>query len=150
MTKYTSLKSFYAADSQSHPYEPLSYENAGTYTTALQDAYLYYKSLFKELQLLGSDVSEGKKTLKAAEPQETLSAANESTSDKKDDHSEKSVELVDKPVTDGASLDLPKAHVVHEPYAGTILGLEKAKRDVRIMMGRIVREVSDHYQSCSR
>lgn len=44
---------------------PLSYENAGTYTGVLQDAYLDYKHLYKQVHLLGNDVDSGRKLLVA-------------------------------------------------------------------------------------
>lgn len=37
----------------------------------------------------------------------------------------------------------PKPYLIQKAYEPTMIGLEKAKRDVRIMMGRIVNEVSE-------
>ena len=64
LTKYSALKSFHVAGAQ---FSPLTYENAGLYTTTLQDAFLDYKNIMKDIALLAMDVDEGSKKLVAAE-----------------------------------------------------------------------------------
>ena len=64
LTKYTALKSFHVAGAQ---FSPLTYENAGIYTTTLQDAFLDYKSIAKDISLLAMDVDGGRKTLTVSE-----------------------------------------------------------------------------------
>ncbi|CAK5267431.1 unnamed protein product [Mycena citricolor] len=47
LTKYTSLKSFYTKSIQG---SPLDYENAGVYSSALLDAYMDYKVMWRNIQ----------------------------------------------------------------------------------------------------
>ncbi|KAF4462445.1 hypothetical protein FALBO_10745 [Fusarium albosuccineum] len=81
LTKYTSLKSFHAMSTQ---FNPLSYESARVYTSALRDAFLDYQNISKQLSVLSLDVNSGsqklvtqkerldkdfaEKTLKASDP----------------------------------------------------------------------------------
>ena len=67
LTKYTSLKSYNAQRSGEKIGNPLSCENAGLYTTILQDVFLDYKNLFKDITLLEADVDAGKKKLTKSE-----------------------------------------------------------------------------------
>lgn len=62
LTKYAALKSFQSIGPQ---YIPLSYEYAGNYATALQEAYLDYKNIAKNIQVLAFDVVNGTQTLTA-------------------------------------------------------------------------------------
>ncbi|KAI9924691.1 hypothetical protein MW887_006543 [Aspergillus wentii] len=75
LTKYTSLKSFYAKGTDGKTNKaPLSYENAGVYTAILQDTFLDYKNIYKHARLLEADVDEGTKTLKQSTFSETPEA----------------------------------------------------------------------------
>ncbi|KAM0541466.1 hypothetical protein ACHAPJ_013230 [Fusarium lateritium] len=81
LIKYTSLKSFHTSNVQ---FNPLSYENARVYTSALRDAFLDYQNIAKGLSVLALDVNAGthkliphtdrleknfaKETLKASDP----------------------------------------------------------------------------------
>lgn len=48
ITKYSALRSYQELSNRG---TPLDYENAGVYTNALLDAYLEYKSIWKDLQI---------------------------------------------------------------------------------------------------
>ena len=56
LTRYTSLKSFFTLGPQ---FSPMSYEHAGNYAAALQEAYLDYKNIAKDIQVLAFDVLNG-------------------------------------------------------------------------------------------
>ncbi|KAF7346624.1 Major facilitator superfamily MFS-1 [Mycena sanguinolenta] len=62
LTKYTGLKSFYE---QSIKGSPLDYENAGVYSSALLDAYMDYKVMWRSIQQAASEVENGQSTLTA-------------------------------------------------------------------------------------
>src|ERR1700710_1617257 len=53
LTKYTALRSFVE---QAGNFTPLEYENAGVYTSALLDAYMDYKNIWKTIQVATWDV----------------------------------------------------------------------------------------------
>ena len=61
MTKYTNLRSF---QEQPERPTPLDYENAGIYTAALLDAYMDYKNMWKDVQLLQFEVASRGRKLK--------------------------------------------------------------------------------------
>lgn len=62
LTKYTSLKSFHSVGMH---FQPLTYEHAGNYTNALQEAYVDYKNINRNIQLLAMDAASGMQTLSA-------------------------------------------------------------------------------------
>ena len=64
LTRYSSLKSFHALGSQ---FATVSYEHAGNYATALQEAYLDYKNIAKRIQVLAFNVVNGTQSLKERE-----------------------------------------------------------------------------------
>lgn len=71
LTKYTALKSFYSKikaikrdDSTKLNHIPRCYDNTGFYTAILQDAFLEYKNLYKNIQILQVDVMNEIKKLK--------------------------------------------------------------------------------------
>lgn len=71
LTKYTSLKSYYSKVKAAKKdgdadikHLPLYYDNAGIYTATLQDAFLDYKNIYKNIRLLEIDVVNGVKKLK--------------------------------------------------------------------------------------
>ncbi|MCJ1457650.1 hypothetical protein MMC28_008019 [Mycoblastus sanguinarius] len=149
LTKYTALKSFHVAGAQ---FSPLTYENAGIYTTTLQDAFLDYKSIAKDISLLAMDVDGGRKTLTVSEaklaggttPQAFETINKSSVSD--------SLDAIDTPETGSATSDnktegssqltkSPHPLIIQKPYDATLAGLEGAKIHCRFMMNRIVNEV---------
>ena len=60
LTKYSSLKSFHSSSTH---FNPLSYENARVYTSALRDAFLDYQNIAKGLAVLALDVNAGTQRL---------------------------------------------------------------------------------------
>lgn len=149
---------------------PVSYENSSVYTTMLQDAYLDYKNLYKDLQLLGFDIDQGKKKL---EPAHGLEETTQKLAEKADKQvrvkksvgptdtdgmlmakveetqaESESEDLIPTPRTDhddgSKNLSPPpvKPFDLDRTYDPTLMGLEFAKRDIRINMSRILLEVS--------
>lgn len=169
LTKYTSLRSYYSLLNKTTVLVPASYENAGIYTSMLQDAYLDYKNLYKDLQILGTDVDLGKKILKLSD--KSLLGDKGDKPVKSDSPSEESITIAaassePTPSTDATSGDVeiiqpgdaetpsgsdtgvevpivPKRDPFNrdEPYPANLIGLELAKRDIRINMSRILTEV---------
>ncbi|KAF7328408.1 hypothetical protein MVEN_02556500 [Mycena venus] len=62
LTKYTALKSFYETSVRG---TPLQYENAGVYSSALLDAYMDYKVMWRDIQQAGWEVKQGQSMLTA-------------------------------------------------------------------------------------
>ncbi|RAQ49620.1 hypothetical protein AFGD_002174 [Aspergillus flavus] len=123
LTKYTALRSFHTQKKDKNNKEavPLSYENASVYTSILEDAFLDYKNIYKEIRLSEGDLASGKKEFEAS----TVKASTYSESDgtKKD--------------------DTPQAHIATAPFAPTLAGFESAKSYIRRNMNLIVREVDE-------
>ncbi|ODM15566.1 hypothetical protein SI65_09169 [Aspergillus cristatus] len=72
LTKYTSLKSFYTKSNEGKGNKaPLSYDNAGVYTSILQDAFLDYKNIYKDIRFLEADVDSKTKKLEKSTFNET-------------------------------------------------------------------------------
>ncbi|KAK3380773.1 hypothetical protein B0T24DRAFT_655980 [Lasiosphaeria ovina] len=146
LTKYTSLRSFQTALSKltggNDPRAIIpNYEKAGVYTTVLQEAYLDFKTVNKNLQVMAFNVSAGTEILveslaarrsreskqgSPTSPRQTTEAAESDD----DESIRSSLVAVDK-VPERAT----------KPYPPTIAGLEAARQDVRIMLNRIVAEV---------
>lgn len=62
--KNTSLKNFYTKSNEGKPNKaPLSYDNAGVYTSILQDAFLDYKNIYKDIRFVEADVDSKTKKL---------------------------------------------------------------------------------------
>lgn len=172
------MRSYYQSLNKSAMSSPVSYENSSVYTTMLQDAYLDYKNLYKDLQLLGFDVDQGRKTLKLASgltdnSQKPIDKADKQPKTKESEeptdtgavtaasaeaqtHLEtSSVELLSAPDTDPDSAPNDdeakrpspppappvKPFEVDKLYDASLMGLEFAKRDIRINMSRILLEV---------
>jgi hypothetical protein len=71
LTKYTSLKNYYSkvkAERKEGETDtknlPLCYDNVGIYTSTLQDAFLDFKNVYKNIRLLEVDVVNGVRKLK--------------------------------------------------------------------------------------
>lgn len=159
LTKYTALRSFHATNIQvTLPY----FEKAGVYTAILQEAYLDYKTIAKNLQVLAYDASariqtleqspiaadvakQATKTTTEAASQENPVAAEDSTELKVPEPEEDGVVSLSSSVNGGATDEtLAMAMTplrIHEPYPPTIQGLEAARTDCRYMLNRIVAEV---------
>ncbi|OQD87272.1 hypothetical protein PENANT_c006G02155 [Penicillium antarcticum] len=140
LTKYSSLRSYYAG---SVPTSLPSFEHAGVYTALLQEAYLDYKTVAKNLQVLAYDVSAGTQTLKVSPAESEKSTGidvtdKDSTSGSDDD----SMVPVAKPVSGSIkdNYSLPPL-IVKRPYHPSLQGVEAARAMVRLMLNRIVQEV---------
>lgn len=90
---------------------PLDYETAKLYTNALMDSYMAYKSLYQEVSTAILDLSSGTKRLK--------------------------------PAIAGAPNTLPEDPNGHDmtPFLPTLVGLDRARREIRRHMGLITDEV---------
>jgi hypothetical protein len=138
LTKYSALRSFHSALKAGQDARTVvpNFEQAGVYTTVLQEAYLDYKNILKNLQVLAFNVSSGTERLLEStaardglnpvpESQETAAGGSESDDD----------------VLVGAVI---KTHrLPSKPYEATLVGLEQARQDARFMMNRIVLEVDN-------
>lgn len=152
LTKYNALRSFHASNLQtSLPY----FEKAGVYTNMLLEAYLDYKTIAKNLQILAFDTSCGTQALKpspaAAATSETSEEAQakakqaHNPGEKPVDQQEKDsvisegeeITIVDEPVSPTVVRPLR----IDKPYPATIEGLETARTHCRYMLHRIVHEV---------
>ncbi|ETS81499.1 hypothetical protein PFICI_06501 [Pestalotiopsis fici W106-1] len=222
LTKYTSLRSFLPFATR---FSPMVYENAGGYTTMLQEAFADYKNLAKYIQTLAIDFDAGKTILKESEMigardrtafyGKLITAANAPSAESKSPASDTGNQQLEASKEKGVSgegkklesesgkaeevasqdgADTPEEHeddpspelnpptaqgtnepadstkslalrgtsakasagklpkpreplYILKPYEATLLGLEKAKRDIRLMMNRIVSEVDvvTHY-----
>ncbi|KAF7341631.1 hypothetical protein MSAN_02060600 [Mycena sanguinolenta] len=161
LTKYTSLKSFYE---QSIKGSPLDYENAGVYSSALLDAYMDYKVLWRDIQQAAWEVDKGQSALTAknALPEfAELQAESKAYYDKQvAEYQQQQQALQAAPPTTDPAADpnaaQPPAPVVPAqrtlleapmppnnivPYKGSQFGLDAARRDCRFEMIKIVREV---------
>ena len=165
LTRYTALKSFQALGAQ---FSPVSYEHAQNYAAALQESYLDYKNIAKDIQVLAFDVANGTFTLvkrenvnvkdvgenavKASQP--TLLASMVATppegtsaeSVQSDDSlvAVKAPEASEDTNTVAIPAGAPKAVqplVISKAYEPSIFGLEAARVHCRFMMNRIVAEV---------
>ncbi|KAF4334945.1 hypothetical protein FBEOM_11202 [Fusarium beomiforme] len=150
ITKYSSLRSFYEKSLYG---SPLDYENAGVYASALLDAYMDYKSAWKELQVMSYQVSNALAVLKKAEDQPEIKGMLEeaeknyndqlelyaAASGPKDSSEQKSLVKYNPESSGKVGKPLPPNKLV--PYAPSVFGLDQAQRDCRFEMIKIVREV---------
>ncbi|KAB8206009.1 hypothetical protein BDV34DRAFT_224878 [Aspergillus parasiticus] len=128
LTKYSALRSYQLLSNKG---SPLDYENAGVYTNSLLESYLDYKEIWKTIGILGADYGQRKTNLKASA---TAKDTAKDIKEMKKEFNEISSKLKeDKPVQ--------FSHIPEAPYPGTLVGLEKARRDCRSQMIRIVKEV---------
>ncbi|KAI3531206.1 hypothetical protein CSPX01_14339 [Colletotrichum filicis] len=137
LTKYSALRTFQTALKAGQSIQSLipSFEKAGVYTTVLQEAYLDFKTIAKNLQVLAFNVSAGLEVLvesPAARQQRDRNAStnNEGKSEGADSDDEASLIAI---VRDPSRAS--------KPYDPTPAGLETARQDVRFMLNRIVSEV---------
>ncbi|CAI7660092.1 unnamed protein product [Penicillium glandicola] len=135
LTKYSSLRSYFSANV---PTSLPNFEHAGVYTALLQEAYLDYKTVSKNLQVLAYDVSSGTQTLSASR---AVKASQENTDADSTASSDDSMVPVTKPTSSAKdNYTLPPLIVKH-PYPPTLQGIEEARSQVRLMLNRIVQEV---------
>lgn len=131
LTKYSSLRSYYAANV---PTSLPNFEHAGVYTALLQEAYLDYKTVAKNLQVLAYDVSSGVQVLLASR---VASESQEATDRDSAASSDNGMVPISNP-RDGYSM---APLIVKTPYPPTLQGVEDARSLVRLMLNRIVQEV---------
>lgn len=153
LTKYSSLRSFYEKNLHG---SPLDYENAGVYSSALLDAYMDYKSVWKELQAMSWVANKGRAILskRTAQPELTViyNSAYQSYIDQDKAYKEENEAareneqalvqrnaVTTKPVIHKVGKPLPPRQLT--PYMPTVFGLDEAQRDCRFEMIKIVREV---------
>ncbi|KAK4197960.1 hypothetical protein QBC40DRAFT_205879 [Triangularia verruculosa] len=138
LTKYTALRSFHAALAKmtngSHdPHAVIpNFEKAGIYTAVLQEAYLDFKTILKNLQVLAFSVSSGAEKLIESPASRHKSDNGVETPGESDDD-----EVA--PVLAGEGREGTSFGT--KPYPPTIAGLERARNDARFMLNRIVAEV---------
>ncbi|KAJ7855663.1 hypothetical protein B0H13DRAFT_1641803 [Mycena leptocephala] len=174
LTKYTGLKSFHEKTLKG---SPLDYENAGVYSSALLDAYLDFKVMWRNIQMAAWEVEQGQSYLKAKPNLPELSEmaaeakkhyvaqmdryqkslpgpATESQalalivpatpSEEKTENGGSDVDAAPKQVIKVQQCELVEAPLppnVLTPYPANIFGLDKARRDCRFEMIKIVKEV---------
>ncbi|KAJ5294392.1 hypothetical protein N7508_009213 [Penicillium antarcticum] len=145
LTKYTALRSYHE---QTTLGSPLDYENAGIYTGGLLDAYAEYKTLWKDIHQTISDVNSRNASARPREVVPGMKAYAESfDADYKERLTQyngvvKTIEA-NREAYKGVTVEkpLPPNEVV--PYRGDLFDLDKARRDCRFEMIKIVREVNE-------
>ncbi|KAF7349013.1 hypothetical protein MVEN_01422400 [Mycena venus] len=163
LTKYTSLKSFHEKTLKG---SPLDYENAGVYSSALLDAYMDFKVMWRNIQIAAWEVEQGQSYLvakpdlpelseMAAEAKKYYAAqtdryqkslpgpAAESEASSEEEKSDGSTATAGQVVKAGPRepVEAPLPPNALRPYPATIFGLDKARRDCRFEMIKIVKEV---------
>ncbi|KAE8323661.1 hypothetical protein BDV39DRAFT_208643 [Aspergillus sergii] len=124
LTKYSALRSYQLLSNKG---SPLDYENAGVYTNSLLESYLDYKDIWKTIGILSADYGQKKTIL--SKPATATETATEIEAMKTEF------------VTISSKTQDQFSHIPQAAYAGTLVGLEKARRDCRSQMIRIVKEV---------
>ncbi|KAK0543656.1 hypothetical protein OC846_006338 [Tilletia horrida] len=120
LTKYSALRSFVMLKAPS--ISPLQYENATIYTDTLLDYYLEYTLLAKRVSADIGDVQKGLKRFKVIPPTAKGAAPVQSNS------------LRSAKQPDGLPL---------VPFAGTLEGLDLARKGIRAQINAIVHEVNE-------
>ncbi|KAJ7879687.1 hypothetical protein B0H13DRAFT_1624259 [Mycena leptocephala] len=126
LTKYTGLKSFHEKTLKG---SPLDYENAGVYSSALLDAYMDFKVMWRNIQM---------------ESQALALIVPATPSEEKTENGWSDVDAAPKQVIKVQScepVEAPLPPNVLTPYPANIFGLDKARRDCRFEMIKIVKEV---------
>ncbi|KAJ7700955.1 hypothetical protein B0H16DRAFT_1332585 [Mycena metata] len=121
LTKYTALKSFHEKTLKG---SPLDYENAGVYSSALLDAYMDFKVMWRNIQMDTQALS------LIATP------SDETNENEVDARPKQAVE-----VRPHEPVEVPLPPNALTPYPANIFGLDKARRDCRFEMIKIVKEV---------
>lgn len=157
LTKYTALRSYHA---HFNGLKMPAFEMAGVYSTILQEAYLDFKTVAKNLQVLAFDVSAGQTRLIAASEARKALAQASKPAGGDDKSSESSNSDGTAPATPQSADSLPreadekkqqqldlgpykwKPIVLTKDYPPTIQGLEDARSMVRTILIRIVQEIN--------
>ncbi|KAJ7093719.1 hypothetical protein C8R44DRAFT_989861 [Mycena epipterygia] len=174
LTKYTGLKSFHEKTLKG---SPLDYENAGVYSSALLDAYMDFKVMWRNIQMAAWEVEQGQSYLvakpnlpelsemaaeakeyyatqmnhyqkslpgPAAESQASALIVQATPSEEKSEKEWSDVDAAPKQVIKvqpREPVEAPLPPNTLTPYAANIFGLDKARRDCRFEMIKIVKEV---------
>lgn len=134
ITKYTALRSY---QEQASLGTPMDYEIAGVYTSSLLEAYLEYKSIWKEIQLMTWDVEHDLKILQA---RPHSSGMEQYAKCLKDCHDAAATAKPTDTTTNAKPDTSLKPNPV-QPYGADLFGLDTARTDCRFEMIKIVREV---------
>ncbi|KAJ7797131.1 hypothetical protein B0H13DRAFT_1674612 [Mycena leptocephala] len=162
LTKYTGLKSFHEKKLKG---SPLDYENAGVYSSALLDAYMDFKVMWRNIQM-GMLARLGSRTRTVLPQSQTQPPELSEMAAEAKKHYVAQMDRYQKslpgPGTESQALTLivpatpseektengwsdsveaPLPPNVLTPYPANIFGLDKARRDCRFEMIKIVKEV---------
>ncbi|KAI1291440.1 hypothetical protein F5Y03DRAFT_403279 [Xylaria venustula] len=140
LTKYTALRSFQTLTPR---ITPLLYDNAALYTNDLLDAYMDYKSIWKQIHVDNANLAEGLIELSKAENHRPL------LKDKPQEEDRMSlIEDVISYMEGSTSANKSHDERIHDfrdhdfqAYEPTFSGLQKARKDCRFEMLKIVNEV---------
>ncbi|GJD00002.1 hypothetical protein ColKHC_08827 [Colletotrichum higginsianum] len=140
LTKYSALQSFQSALAAGQSFMALipSYEKAEVYIAILQEAYIDLKIIAKNLQVLSFNVDAGTEELVESPAARRLREQGGNAHGAKGEDRNQAADSDD---------DLPIVTVKKDssratrPYEPSLAGLEVARRDVRVMLNRIVAEV---------
>lgn len=147
LTKYTSLDSFHR---QQTNFKPLDYENAGIYTGALLDAYMDYKSLWKNISLAMYELKGNRATIDMGEPLEEMAAlakvrkfpVDEKMPEQKRIDDKESLSNEEQLALAGVQIQKHGSDLFQIPvFQPTFAGLIQARKICRFEMTKIVREV---------
>ncbi|KAJ5715709.1 uncharacterized protein N7483_012890 [Penicillium malachiteum] len=142
LTKYTALRSYHE---QTVRGSPLDYENAGIYTSGLLDAYAY-KTIWKDIYQTISDLNSGSAS---ATPKEESSSMKEYALYFENDYQDRLKQYEEVVQAISANSEAYREVTVEKPlppnklipYRADLFELDKARRDCRFEMIKIVREV---------
>ncbi|KAH8807212.1 hypothetical protein F5884DRAFT_899650 [Xylogone sp. PMI_703] len=145
LTKYTSLRSYYQHSLKG---SPLDYENAGIYTNSLLDAYTDYKFIWSQIQERIAALDKNLITIYKLELHPSLETYRKTFIDTYTERKglyDKAVALqkADPQRYGGVTLEAPLPPNALVAYTPDLFGLDQAKRDCRLEMIKIVREVSE-------
>ncbi|KAK3933940.1 hypothetical protein QBC46DRAFT_400905 [Diplogelasinospora grovesii] len=147
LTKYTALRSFQAilaklasGGADLRTVIP-SFEKAGVYTTVLQEAYLDFKTVLKNLQVLAYSVSSGSERLVESPAEKRALVESEGSDEQKLIAESSQGEDSDSGSMVSVGTDGKAPRRATKPYPATIAGLEQARQDARFMLNRIVTEI---------
>ncbi|KAK3395072.1 hypothetical protein B0H63DRAFT_63955 [Podospora didyma] len=146
LTKYSSLRSFHE---QTVKGSPLDYEIAGIYTSALLDSYMEYKAMWADLSQMIKDIERGTVKLRNRKVAEDKLLQYKNSTQK--DYEQRMAKFNEAKNALAKTAALARGEIVlEEPlpandvklYDVDTFGLDKAWRDCRFEMIKIVREVN--------
>ena len=140
LTRYTALDSFHR---QKTDFKPLDYENAGIYTGALLDAYMDYKSMWKQISQATYELEGNRATIQMGEPSEEMARLAEVTVPVDDDASASATgqQLVPAESAQNQLIGRSKSELI-PVFTPSFAGLIQARKVCRLEMSKIVREVN--------